>query len=76
MGVIDGEVKDLIVKYGIGKVADPSDIDSIARTFEEFIKEGGKEDINMGIKAKELNDTIFNREKNIQKITNILAMNS
>ena len=72
MGVIAGEVKDLILKFGIGKVADPSDIDSIAYVFKEFISEAEKTDINMVNKAKELNDTLFNREKIIQKITCIV----
>lgn len=76
MGVIAGEVKDLILKYGIGKVADPSDTDRIAAVFEEFIADGGREDNGMGIKAKELNDTIFNREKNILKVTSILSKSS
>jgi glycosyltransferase involved in cell wall biosynthesis len=67
MGVIDGEVKNMILKYGIGKVAEPNNIDSIAAVFEEFINEG----VNggMGYKAKELNDSLFNREKNISKLT-------
>ena len=69
MGVIDGEVKDMILKYGIGKVAEPNNIDSIAAVFEEFIKEGIEGDKNFGNKAKELNDSLFNREKNISKLT-------
>ena len=72
MGVIDGEVKDMILKYGIGKVAEPNNIDSIAAVFEEFIKESKDGDKSFGNKAKELNDGLFNREKNISKITSIL----
>lgn len=73
MGVIAGEVKDLVLKYEIGKVAKPNNIDSIAAVFEEFIKESKVVEDNFGNKAKKLNDSLFNREKNILKITSILG---
>lgn len=76
MGVIDGEVKDMILNYGIGKVADPSDINSIAAVFEEFIKDSKDGAQNMNNNAKELNDGLYDREKNIQRITSILAENN
>lgn len=72
MGVIAGEVKDLILKYEIGKVSEPDHIDSIAAVFEEFIKESKNVAENFGNKAKKLNDSLFNREKNILMITSIL----
>ena len=72
MGVIDGEVKDMILKYGIGKVAEPNNIDSIAAVFEEFINESVNGGMSMGNKAKELNDSLFNRDKNISKITSLI----
>lgn len=71
MGVIEGEVKDIILKYGIGKVANPSDVNSIASVFEEFIREGKAGDTTQ-LKVKELNEGLFNREKIIAKLTSIV----
>ena len=68
MGVINGEVKDLILKYKIGRVAEPSSIASIVKIFEDFIKEG-RDSTNIAEKVKGLNYGLFNREKNIEKIT-------
>lgn len=65
----------MILKYRIGKIADPSNIGSIAAVFEEFMSEREIVDENMVMRAKELNDTIFNRERNIQKITAIMEKN-
>jgi len=68
MGVINGEVKDLILKYKIGRVAEPSSIASIVKIFEDFIKEG-RDSTDIAEKVKGLNYGLFNREKNIEKIT-------
>ncbi len=71
MGVIEGEVKDIILKYGIGKVANPSDVNSIASVFEEFVGEGKAGDTTQ-LKVKELNEGLFKREKIIAKLTSIV----
>lgn len=68
MGVINGEVKDLILKYKIGRVAEPSSIASIVKIFEDFIKEV-RDSTDIAEKVKGLNYGLFNREKNIEKIT-------
>lgn len=76
MGVINGELKDIIVKYRIGKVALPNNINDIAKVFESFLNES-KEYLNeMGKNAKALSEENFNREKLVRKISSIFIISS
>ncbi|MHB8336521.1 MAG: glycosyltransferase family 4 protein [Ignavibacteriaceae bacterium] len=71
MGIIGGELKELINKYNVGKVALPSNISEIAKVFENFLTEDKKTLERMGNNAKIVSDEIFNREILINKISNI-----
>ena len=72
MGVIEGELKELILEYNLGKVANPDNIDEISNTFESFILAKEKDLETMGKNALQINNEMFNCDIIKNKISSIL----
>lgn len=69
--VMKGEVPFLIKEYKLGQSADSNNIKEIAEGFKKMIKLSNEELDCMGNAAKSLLDNSFDRNKNIQKLTEL-----
>lgn len=70
--VVNGEVARMVDRYSLGISADPSDVASISRGFEELYYASQAELMNYSANAAELICNRFSKEKNIARITSIL----
>ena len=72
IGIINGEVANLIDKHNLGWIASPDHISEIADIFQEIIL--SKPEILIGKKqnTNTLLEDQFNRKKIIQKFTNLV----
>lgn len=59
-------------RYEIGLVAYPSDIDSIAKGFSDFMKLSDEERKRMSDKSARLLEEVFSKEKTLEKINQIV----
>ena len=75
MGIIDGELKNMINKYKLGKVAHPDSVNEIGEVFEEFILEDKEMLKKIGSNAKQIDEELFNREVLVKKISAIISSN-
>ncbi len=66
--VFKGEVKKMVEEYGLGMVAHPSDINEIASGLEAFLKLSCDQMKCISENSFRLLDSVFNREKIIEKI--------
>ena len=68
-GILEGEAKDLIEEFGLGKTAAPEAMDSIVAGYREMaaLVESG-EGQACGERAKRLSETRFNREDLIRRL--------
>ena len=66
--VMKGEVRMLVEDNCIGIGANPSEIDDISRGFEAFVGISGIDLKNISVNSKKLLDSVFCREKIINKI--------
>ena len=70
LGFLNGEARELIDEFRIGRTSNPVNVDEIAETYKVMVRmfiDG--EGILCGQRAKELSDRIFNREALIGKLT-------
>lgn len=70
--IFNGEVRHIVEKYSLGLAADPSDIQDIARGFEAFLNFSKERICNISENSLRLSDSIFNREKLIEKINQFI----
>jgi len=71
-GIIKGEVASLITNYNLGWIANPDNINEIARVFKEISSSNPEEFIKKIKNTNVLLEYQFNREKSIQKFTNLV----
>jgi len=71
-GIIKGEVASLITNYNLGWIADPDNITEIAHVFEKIYTSDPEELIKKIKNTNALLELQFNREKSIQKFTNLV----
>ena len=76
MGIIDGELKSIIEKYNLGKVAHPDNVDEISEVFENLLLEDKVSLQEMGLNAKRVSTEIFDRDRLIHKITGFVEKRS
>lgn len=76
LGIVRGSAKEIIEREHLGLCADPSDIQSIANSFNEalHIIENPSLLKNIQQRAYHLMNTRFNRDQIIQKINSIIGM--
>lgn len=70
--LFNGEVRNLVEKYHIGLGANPSDIKDISQGFKKFLQLSGDEVESFSKNASDLLYSVFNREKIIERINNIV----
>jgi len=68
LGIVAGDTKMMIEKYGLGVVADPSDPDSIAAAFRRCLESSPEERLQWRRNALALSEEQFNREKIIRQL--------
>jgi glycosyltransferase involved in cell wall biosynthesis len=69
LGAINGEARELIEEHGIGVVAGPDDVESIAEAYRRlyFMVLSGESSV-LGCRAKKLSAVMFDREQLIGKL--------
>ena len=70
--IFKGEVADLVRRNDIGLIAHPSDIDSIAQGFANFMKLSDEERQRMSDNAARLSEEVFGKRKIVEKINRIV----
>ena len=68
LAIIDGDTADLVSDYKLGLHAHPSDIGGISRLFQDCIEMDGNERDKFISESDYLLNTIFNKEKCINKL--------
>jgi len=74
--VINGDVKAMVEKFGVGIWAAPQDIEAIRDGFLKFCVQGPDGMSGYSLKAKELLDTVYDRRKIIAGMTKVLGESS
>jgi len=70
--IFKGEISNLVERYKIGLVAYPSDVDSIAKGFSDFMKLSDEERKRMSDNSARLLEKVFSKEKTLEKINQIV----
>ena len=70
--IFKGEEADLVRRNDIGLIAHPSDIDSIAQGFANFMKLSDEERQRMSDNAARLSEEVFGKRKIVEKINRIV----
>ena len=73
LAFINGETADIIKDYNLGLYANPSDIESIRKVFEESIDMSDDKKDELVKNCDLLQSTIFNKKRIIENMTNILV---
>lgn len=73
LAIINGDTADIIKDNNLGLCVDPSNIDAITKIFQKCIDMSQSERENFTCKNKYLLATIFNKEKTIDKLLEILT---
>ena len=71
-GVLRGDAADMIREYRLGMTADPADMDSIIRGFEELCKIPETQLREWGKNASALSRSQFNRSERIEQLDSLL----
>ena len=76
LAVINGEVADIVSKYKLGICANPTDLNSIRDAYEKCINMTQSEKTKFLENNDKLLHKTFNKEKIIEKLTNLLTTSS
>lgn len=74
-GILNGACKKIIEENNIGLCAKPSDLNDIARGFEQMLTFTQNNKEQVAINALKLKQTRFNKEKIVEKINKVIQTN-
>ena len=70
--IFNGEVRRMVEKYGIGFGAHPTNVEDIASGFSRFLSLSPEEKRRMSENETRLESELFNKDKIINRINNLL----
>jgi len=70
---MNGEVADLVIKYELGKVAHPDNLEEISSAFIELINTSANEKKHILVTSKEVISTLFNRDINLNYLHKVIC---
>lgn len=73
ISTVQGDVRDLVERGGVGLTADASDIVSLEATFRAAALQTSDQRDSMAQRAKRMHETLFSAESGISKIERLLA---
>ncbi len=72
LAIINGDTADIVIDNGLGLYADPSDIESIKKSFIDFIDLSEQKKEEFITHSEKLLKEDFNKERIINKLTSVL----